>query len=64
MDNINGKMTKIEWQMAIDDLQDMVPEIIEYNKIQAKIAKEKLDALIGAGFTETQALKMCAEKMF
>lgn len=63
MDNINGKMTKIEWQMALDDMENMLPEIIKYNEVQAKVSKAKFDSLIEAGFTEMQALKICAEKM-
>lgn len=63
MDNVNGKITKVEWQIALDELRNSLPEIIEYNKIQAKISKDKFDSLIEAGFTEAQALKISAEKM-
>ncbi|CAG0966393.1 hypothetical protein MTYP_01016 [Methylophilaceae bacterium] len=40
-------------------LKDNIPAMLELQRLQAKMMREKFLALINEGFTEEQALKLC-----
>ena len=44
---------------ALRNLKEVQGEMIEYQAIQAKLHREKYDALILEGFTSEQALELC-----
>jgi len=52
---------KIEMQNSINSMKSMMPIFDEWAEINAKIQKKKYDELISAGFTEKQALQLCAK---
>lgn len=43
----------------IKRLRDNLPAMLELQRLQAKMMREKFLALIKEGFTEEQALKLC-----
>lgn len=45
---------------AVKTLKDNMPAMLEMAQLQAKIARERYMALVAAGFTEDQAIKLCA----
>lgn len=55
-DNVNGKITRIELEMAVDQLKELIPAALQMYPLQARALKGKFDTLIDAGFTEKQAL--------
>lgn len=50
---------QVQVAMEIKNLKDNLPALLEFHRLQAKIAREKFLALIKEGFTEEQALKLC-----
>jgi len=58
MDKTNGKMTSVEFEMALDYLKDNLPYIIKQQTVNAKVIKSKYDSLIAEGFSEKQALEI------
>lgn len=57
-EKIIGKMTNIEFEMAIDELESKLPYQLRNISIQAKVFKAKFDSLKGEGFTDAQALEI------
>lgn len=55
MDQVNGKMTGIEMEMAVDEMKRNLPYLIQSTAMNAKFLKAKYDSLVEAGFTEKQA---------
>lgn len=58
MDKANGKLTKIEMEMAIDEMRRNLPFLIQNAALQAEFLKAKYDSLVTQGFTEKQALEI------
>lgn len=58
MDKANGKLTKIEMEMAIDEMRRNLPFLIQNAALQAEFLKAKYDSLVTQGFTEQQALEI------
>lgn len=44
---------------AMKQILNNLPDFIEYLQFDARLRLEKYRALVGAGFTETQALEIC-----
>jgi len=57
-DKVNGKMTPIEMEMALDEIKSNLHYMIQNNAITAQFLKAKYDNLIQAGFNEQQALEI------
>lgn len=58
MDETNGKITNVEWEMALDNFLAGLPMVLQLIGPQSKILKARFDALIKEGFTEAQALEI------
>lgn len=48
--------------MAMDEIRNMLPLIMEHQSINAKIHKSRYDALIKEGFSESQALEIVSKR--
>jgi hypothetical protein len=46
---------------AVDNLRRILPEMIEHAALLAKIRRASYLALVEEGFTESQALELCAK---
>ncbi|KZN96489.1 MULTISPECIES: hypothetical protein [Aeribacillus] len=55
-DKVNGKITNIELEMALDDMKSKLPYFIQNVALNAKLLKAKYDSLLDAGFTDEQAM--------
>jgi hypothetical protein len=58
MDGTNGKITRVEMEMALDQFLEGVPVILQMMGPQAKLLKAKYDALVKEGFSEAQAIEI------
>jgi hypothetical protein len=50
---------KNAFQVAVDDLRERMPFMLEHAALVAKIRRASYRALIAEGFTEAQALELC-----
>lgn len=50
---------KVSIAQAVKNLQENIIPLIELEKLNAKIMREKYLALVGLGFSEPQALELC-----
>ncbi len=50
---------KVNLAQAVKNLQDNLIPLIELERFNAKITREKYLALIGQGFSEGQAIELC-----
>lgn len=57
-DKPNGKMTRIELEMLLDDIIAEMPTQIKINHEFAKMLKAKYDSLVEAGFSKEEALEV------
>ncbi|MBN6886991.1 hypothetical protein ACUXCC_001998 [Cytobacillus horneckiae] len=57
-DKVNGKLTNIELEMAVDETKRMVPYQIKILEESSKILKARYESLIKEGFSEKQALEI------
>jgi len=55
-DKMNGKITNIEMEMALDETKEKLPYLIQNTVLTAKLLKAKYDNLVDAGFTPEQAM--------
>ena len=46
---------------AIKQLRENMPAMLEYAALQGKIAKARYDALVSAGFSIEQAMRLCTQ---
>lgn len=58
----NKAMQSLQFQMAMDEIKNMLPLIQEQQTLNAKIHKARYDALIYEGFTEPQALEIVGKR--
>lgn len=47
------------FRSTLSDLRRMMPEIEENTVLMAQITRSKFNALVKAGFTESQAIELC-----
>ena len=52
-------MNKASTQVALNQVANDMPMIIEQAKVMAKLVRVNYDAYIGAGFTKEEALVLC-----
>lgn len=45
--------------LAVRELRERMPALLELNELQAHLARRKFLALLKEGFSEDQALKLC-----
>lgn len=57
-DKANGKVTNIEWEMALDETRRQLPYFIQNASMTAKLLKAKYDSLVAEGFTAEQAMEI------
>lgn len=57
-EKINGKLTPIEMDIALDEEMKLLPQKIKLMQIQAKQQYEKRQAYIEAGFTKKEAMEL------
>ncbi|PEM55374.1 hypothetical protein [Bacillus wiedmannii] len=62
MNEQNGKLSDIEFEMILDDFKNQLPLQIKYHGELAKLYKARFDALIKEGFTQDQALDIVAAR--
>lgn len=56
---LKGGGTADELKQAVRTIRDIMPDYIEYLKIDAQLRREKFKALIEQGWTEDQAVELC-----
>jgi hypothetical protein len=57
-DKPTGKVTRVEMEMALDQILEGLPMFVRKTAADAKYLKAKYDGLVAAGFTEAQALEI------
>jgi hypothetical protein len=57
-DQPNGKVTRAEMELALDQVKEMLPVLIRRAGSDAQLLMAKYRALVAAGFTEAQALEI------
>ncbi|CAM3939117.1 hypothetical protein QCI47_16415 [Bacillus cereus group sp. RP29] len=62
MNEPNGKLSNIEFEMILDDFKNQLPLQIKYHGELAKLYKARFDALVKEGFTQEQALDIVAAR--
>jgi uncharacterized pyridoxamine 5'-phosphate oxidase family protein len=55
-DKPNGKFTRVEAEIAVDQMIEILPAMLRQVPYQAKVFKAKYDALVKEGFTKEEAL--------
>ncbi len=50
-----------EMQCAIAEYRKSLPHLIDYNRLQAQLWHKKYQALVGEGFTPSEALQLCCK---
>ena len=53
------RIAPMAMEIALEELQSVLPLMCEYQEVVAKQLKAKYDALVKVGFTEAQALEIC-----
>ncbi|OAB25251.1 hypothetical protein PMSD_28115 [Paenibacillus macquariensis subsp. defensor] len=53
-----GKITNIEMEIALDNMKELLPSMIEQTKQTAKLHYARYNALVYEGFTEKQAMQI------
>ena len=57
-DNPNGKFTKVEQEMALDEIRNALPMFMAKTVSDAQYLKAKYDNLKAQGFTSDEALEI------
>ena len=58
MDKPSGKISRVEMEIALDQIQESMPAMIRKAGLDAQLLKAKYEALVAEGFTEAQALEL------
>ncbi len=56
---LKGGGTADELKQAVRKMRDIMPDYIEYLKVDARLRREKFKTLIEEGWTEDQAVELC-----
>lgn len=57
-DKPNGQYTRVELEMAVDQMVDLLPAQLRAYSVHAQALKAKYDALVKEGFSEAAALEI------
>ncbi|HZG16946.1 MAG TPA: hypothetical protein VE710_18300 [Candidatus Bathyarchaeia archaeon] len=58
MDQPTGKLTPIEKQMLLEEIENEMPFQIKLFTETSKVYKARFDSLVAAGFSQEQALEI------
>ncbi|TVX92271.1 hypothetical protein [Paenibacillus agilis] len=61
-DKPNGKMTKVEMEMAVDQMLEFLPVFIAQAQPQAQLLRSKYVALKAEGFSDKEALHIVSTR--
>jgi hypothetical protein len=56
---MNGEKEQVEIAQVLRRYRENMPALMEFQRLKAQLTREKFNALVRAGFTEEQALKLC-----
>lgn len=63
MENKPSKaLMNLQIQMGMDNIRNLMPHIIEQQKLNAKVHRARFDALVSEGFTENQAIEIVGKR--
>ncbi|TBL21788.1 hypothetical protein EYB35_00035 [Bacillus paranthracis] len=62
MNEQNGKLSNIKFEMILDDFKGQLHLQIQYHGELAKLYKARFDALVKEGFTQEQALEIVKDR--
>jgi len=61
MNVVNGDFNKDEFKAALEAMKREMSNYIEYQKLIAKLQREKYNALLNEGFKPEEALVLCQQ---
>ncbi len=49
--------------MALKRMQENLPALLDMQRIQSRLVRERYTALLEAGFTQAEAMELCVKKV-
>ena len=58
----NKALLNLQFQMELDNIRNLLPHVLEQQKLNAKVHRARFNALVSEGFSEKQALEIVGKR--